>query len=114
MDNESVDKNINEENNISEEINENKLSLLYNQLNQLNMTLTKNNILDLVEIIGNKKKMLIRNLISGISRGIGIGIGVTIITAIIVIVLKNIIKLNIPIIGEFISDIIDIVDKNRY
>lgn len=55
-----------------------------------------------------------RNLIAGIFRGIGIGIGVTIITAILVIILQKIVTLNIPVIGEYIADIVEIVEKSRY
>ena len=65
------------------------------------------------ELLGNRKELLIRNLISGIAKGIGIGIGVTILTAILVILLQNIVKLNIPIIGEYITDIVEIVENNR-
>ena len=50
---------------------------------------------------------------AGIFRGVGIGIGVTIITAILVIILQKIVKLNIPIIGEYIADIVEIVERSR-
>ena len=49
---------------------------------------------------------------AGIFRGVGIGIGFTIITAILIIILQKIVMLNIPIIGEYISDIIEIVKGN--
>lgn len=42
-----------------------------------------------------------------------IGIGVTLITAILLILLQKIVALNIPVIGEFIADIVDIVQNNR-
>lgn len=93
-------------------IRKNIVNKLNKKIDKLNMTLTKNNILDLVELLGDRKQLLLRNLISGIFKGVGIGIGVTIITAILVILLQKIVKLNIPIIGEYISDIVEIV-KNR-
>ena len=57
--------------------------------------------------------MLKRNLIAGIFRGVGIGIGDTIITAILIILLQKIVSLNIPVIGEYIADIVDIVQRSR-
>mgnify|MGYP007007823425 CR=1 FL=1 len=69
--------------------------------------------LDLVELLGDRKKLFIRNFSSGIFKGIGIGIGVTLITAILLILLQKIVALNIPVIGEFIADIVDIVQNNR-
>lgn len=86
---------------------------LNKKLDHINYILTKNKVLDLVELLGNRKKLFFRNLWSGMVKGIGIGIGVTIITAIIVLILRKIVMLNIPIIGEYIADIVDIVQRNR-
>ena len=57
--------------------------------------------------------LFFRSLGSGIAKGVGIGIGVTVITAILIIILQKIVTLNIPIIGEYIADIVDIVEKSR-
>lgn len=90
---------------------------LYSELNKklddLNYLLMKNKVLDLAELLGNKKELLFRNIWSGIAKGIGIGIGVTIITAIIVIILQKVVTWNIPVIGEYIADIVDIVQSSR-
>lgn len=83
------------------------------QLNNLNHTLNKNKILDLIELTGDTKKFLFRNFTSGIVKGMGVGIGVTIITAIIIYILQKIIKLNIPIISKYISDIVEIVQNSK-
>ena len=92
----------------------NKLEkLLLENIDKLNKSLQRNNFLDLVELLGERKKLFIRNFSSGIFKGIGIGIGVTLITAILLILLQKIVALNIPVIGEFIADIVDIVQNNR-
>ena len=90
-----------------------KYKLLEKSIDKLNETLEKGNIMELSYLLGNRKEMIIRNLIAGIFRGIGIGIGVTVITAILVMLLQKIVSLNIPVIGEFIADIVDIVEKSR-
>ena len=87
--------------------------LLLKQIDNLNKNLLESNILDITMLLGNRKKLLWTNLISGISRGIGIGIGVTIITALLIMLLQKIVTLNIPIIGEYIADIVEIVQKSR-
>ena len=46
-------------------------------------------------------------------KGIGIGIGFTILTAILLIILQKIVALNIPVIGQWVADIIDIVKQSR-
>lgn len=94
-------------------IRKSKYNLLNKSIEKLNKTLEKGNIQELTYILGNKKEVLIRNLLAGISRGIGIGIGVTLITAILIYIMQKIVTLNIPVIGEYISDIVQIVEKSR-
>lgn len=88
--------------------------ILIEQIEKLNKNLFENNIIDISQLLGNKKRLIITNFIAGISRGVGIGIGVTLISAILVIILKKIVTLNIPVIGEYITDIVDIVDRDGY
>ena len=90
-----------------------KENILIKKLDELNESLTKSNILEITTLMGNRKELLIRNFIAGISRGVGIGIGVTLITAILVLILQKIVTLNIPVIGEYVADIVDIVQKSR-
>lgn len=94
-------------------IKKKKYNILEKSISELNKTLQEGNLLEISYILGNKKEMLKRNLIAGIFRGVGIGIGVTIITAILIILLQKIVSLNIPVIGEYIADIVDIVQRSR-
>ena len=83
------------------------------KIDKLINTLEKSNIQDWTYILGNKWTILGRNFLADISRGIGIGIGVTVITAILILLLRHIVALNIPIIGEYVRDIVEIVEKSR-
>lgn len=82
-------------------------------IEKLNEILQKSNITELAYILENKKELIKRNILAGIARGIGIGIGVTVITAILIILLRKIVALNIPIIGEYIADIVEIVQNSK-
>ena len=86
----------------------------FSEINTLWKLAKKCNLEDLSNIVGDKKQIIIRNFIAGVFRGIGIGIGITIITAILILMLKNLVALNIPVIGEYISDIVEIVEKSRW
>lgn len=70
----------------------------------------KKNIEELVYILGTKKEIAKRNFIAGIFRGMGVGIGVTVVTAIIIYFLQRLVRLNLPGIGRFINDIVEIVE----
>lgn len=93
-------------------IRKKKLNLLNKSIENLNRILQEGNFIELTYLLGNKKEMIKRNFFAGISRGIGIGIGVTVITAMLIIILQKIVTLNIPIIGEYIADIIEIVERS--
>lgn len=90
-----------------------KRKILSKSIEKLSNMLEEMNIHELIYILGSRKEIILRNLYAGIFRGIGIGIGVTIISAILVIILQKIVTLNIPIIGEYIADIVDIVQNSR-
>ena len=94
-------------------IKKSKFEKLMKNIDKLNFTLTKNNLIDLAEILGNRKELLIRNLIAGMAKGIGICIGFSLLTAVLIIILQKIVTLNIPVIGDYITDIVEIVDRNR-
>lgn len=89
------------------------LKKINKKIDKINNILERSNIIELSYVVGNKKEILKRNLIAGIARGVGIGIGVTIVTAIIIYLLRRLIMLNIPIIGDYIADIVEIVERNR-
>ena len=94
-------------------LKKNKYNVLENTIDNLNKTFEESNFIELSYLIGNKKEIIKRNLLAGISKGVGIGIGVTLITAILVAILQKIVTLNIPVIGEYIADIVEIVQKAR-
>lgn len=89
-----------------------KINILNKSIEKLGKILEEGNFVELTYILGNKKQIVIRNFIAGIFRGVGIGIGFTVITAILIIVLQKIVTLNIPVIGEYIADIVEIVQRS--
>lgn len=89
------------------------LKKINEKIDKINNILERSNIIELSYLVGSKKEILKRNLIAGIARGVGIGIGVTVVTAIIIFLLRRLIMLNIPVIGDYIADIVEIVEKNR-
>lgn len=68
------------------------------------------NVQEIIYVLGSKKEIAKRNFIAGIFRGAGFGLGVTSITAVIVYILQRLVRLNLPIIGRFIYDIVEIVE----
>ena len=94
-------------------IKKKKVNVLNNSIDKLSATLEKGNLQELTYMLGSRKEIIIRNLLAGTFRGIGIGIGVTVITAILIMLLRRIVALNIPLIGKYVTDIVEIVEKSR-
>lgn len=80
------------------------------QLDKLNRKIEEAKVKEYVELMGNTKKLLWKNFIAGISKGIGSAIGFTLLGAIVLIILRKVVLLNIPIIGRYLKDILDIVE----
>lgn len=87
---------------------------LNENIEKINKLFDKLQVQDLMYLMGDKKQVFVKNFWAGISRGVGIGIGVTIVTAIVVIILQRIVTLNIPVIGDYVADIIDILESRTY
>ena len=87
---------------------------LNKKLDEVTQIISKANLEEIANIMGNKKQIIFRNFLAGISRGVGIWIGVTVITAVLLKLLQRIVTLNIPIIGEFVADVIDIVKQEHF
>lgn len=86
---------------------------IFKEVRNLNKKLENNQLIDAMELLGNPKKLLVRNFASGLIKGIGIGIGISIITAILIYTAQRIITLNIPVISKYIADILEIVNTRR-
>ncbi|UHA75808.1 DUF5665 domain-containing protein [Paenibacillus sp. 481] len=78
---------------------------------QMAQQLEKSRIAEYTELLFKPSKLLWVNLLAGTARGVGIAIGFTIFTALIVYLLQVLGALNLPIIGDFIADIVRIVQR---
>ncbi len=64
-----------------------------------------------VLLMNNTKKLLWKNFVAGIAKGFGSAIGFTVLSAIVILILRKLVLLNIPIIGKYIKDIVEIVTE---
>lgn len=89
-----------------------QLGLIASKIEAVLDKMERNKIHEYIDLVNNKKKLIYINLLIGISRGLGTVIGVTVITALLIFILQKIISLNIPLIGDFIAQIVKIVQSN--
>ncbi len=80
---------------------------LENKIDELLEKLNETNLNKFMEIIISPKKLFWRNFLIGIARGIGSAIGFSILGALVLYLLRYIVMLNLPVIGAFLRDILE-------
>ncbi|EOS57911.1 hypothetical protein C812_00957 [Paenibacillus barengoltzii G22] len=73
--------------------------------------LEKSRITEYIQLLNRPWRMVWLSLLSGIARGVGIAIGFTFFAATIIYLLQLLGALNLPIIGDYIADIVRIVQR---
>lgn len=66
---------------------------------------------DYLEKRRNRGHMLVNSFVMGIARGVGMAVGFTLLGAVLFLLLQRIATANLPIIGDFIAQIVDIVER---
>ncbi len=87
---------------------------LQDRIDVLAKNMEKMKLAEYVELLGDTKRLLWVNFISGIARGLGIAIGFTILGAVILFFMKKLVMLNLPVIGGFIAQIVQMVQIKMY
>ncbi|MFD1955175.1 DUF5665 domain-containing protein [Paenibacillus thailandensis] len=85
------------------------LSALESRLQKIAIDLERSKMSEYVELLNHPWKLIWRSIVSGLARGFGIAVGITIFSATIVLMLQKLGALNLPIIGDYIADIVRIV-----
>ena len=91
---------------------ENYFKIIEKKVDEISLNMEKFKLIDYVNYLKNPRKLLYANFISGVARGFGIAVGFSLLGALGLYLLQKIVMLNLPLIGEFITDIVDIVQKN--
>ena len=89
------------------------MEFLEEKIEKLAIAMEKMKLAEYVELLDNPKKLLWVNFIAGIARGLGTAIGLTILFAVILYFLQKLIMLNLPVISDFIAEIIRMVEDSK-
>lgn len=89
----------------------NYLKSLGHKLDKLAVSLEKLGIAEYVEMLNNPRRLFRINFWSGVARGFGMAIGFTILAALVLYAMQKVVVLNMPVIGNFIADLVNIVQN---
>lgn len=93
-------------------VNKAEVKEMESQVEKIAILLEKAKLGDYVQIMTTPKMLLFYNFIGGLSRGFGMAVGFTLLGALVLYLLKQAVLLNLPFIGNFISEIVKIVQDN--
>lgn len=85
------------------------VSVLLEKLEKTIEALDKAGVAEWIELFRRPRRLLVINFFSGLARGFGIAVGFTVVGAIFLVLLGRIAQLNLPIISEFVTDIVRLV-----
>lgn len=88
------------------------LDKVSSQLQRLAQSMEKFNLAEYMEMLNNPRRYVMINFVGGLFRGLGMAVGFTILGAIVLMLLRRLMYLNLPIIGDFIADIVRIVQEH--
>ncbi len=75
--------------------------------------LERSRLNDYVYLMDKKSRWLRFNLMGGVFRGIGLAIGFSLLGAVAFLILQQVVTLNLPVISDFIADLLYLVEQNQ-
>lgn len=87
------------------------MDILVHKLDEISLRMEKLGIAEYVEMLNHPRRLFFINFWAGLIRGFGMAIGFTILAALVIYVLQKLVVLNTPLIGDFIADIVNIVQN---
>jgi len=82
---------------------------LNEKIDELSVNMEKMKLAEYIEMMENPRRLLYMNFMMGLVRGFGMAIGFTILAALVVWFMQRLLVLNLPLIGDFIADIVRLV-----
>jgi len=96
---------------VDEERERHILESLRDKIDELAINMEKMKLAEYVNLLNRPWRLLYINFISGLARGLGTAVGFAILGAIMLLVLQHLVRLNLPVIGGFIAEIVAIVQS---
>ena len=64
-----------------------------------------------VRYLEDRRRFMLMQFLGGVARGLGMAVGFTILGAVLVMVLQGLAQRNLPVIGDFLAEIVKIVQR---
>lgn len=82
---------------------------LLEKIEDLSLKMERMNLAEYMNLLNDPKRFLMVNFLGGLARGLGVAIGVTLLGALVLYIMQRLVTLNLPLIGDFIADLVRLV-----
>jgi len=90
---------------------EKRISLAEEQFNRWLESMERLRLAEYVRYVDDRRRLFWSSFWSGIARGVGMAIGFTILGAILILILQDLARHNLPLIGELLDEIMNVVQN---
>lgn len=87
------------------------MSRLIVKIEELSRDMERFNLAEYMNMLNDPRRFLLINFLGGVARGFGIALGFTILGALAIWFMQRLVVFNLPIIGDFIAEIVRIVQS---
>ncbi|MDP2859674.1 MAG: DUF5665 domain-containing protein [Bacillota bacterium] len=84
---------------------------LIEKLEQLSLAVEKMKLAEYVDLLHRPKRLMYVNFLAGLARGIGSAVGWALLVALLVAILRNLVRVNLPLVGGYIADLVILVQS---
>lgn len=85
--------------------------LLLEKITKLSRDMERFQLAEYLTLLNSPRRFLTINFLAGLARGFGFALGATILGALVLYFLQHLVHLNLPVIGDFIADLVRIVNQ---
>lgn len=86
-----------------------RLSMAIRQLDKWLNAMERLRLEEYVRYVDDRKRLFWTSFWGGAARGVGMAVGFTILGAVLVLILQNLARHNLPVIGDFLAQIVNVV-----
>ena len=88
-----------------------KLQFFLRQIDRWIAAMERLHLSDYVRYVDDRRRMFWSNFWGGVARGVGMAVGFTILGALLVLILKDLAQRNLPLIGDALAEIVNVVQR---
>ena len=88
-----------------------KESLFIRQIDRWMAAMERLRLAEYVRYVDDRRRLFWTHFWGGVARGVGMAVGFTILGAVLVLVLQDLAKHNLPVIGDFLAQIVSVVQR---